>query len=174
MTDTILVAYATASGFTGEVAQTVAQTLQAAGRAAEARPAKSVSALDGYGAVVLGSGVRAGHVYDDALKFLDRHTAALAGLPLALFVVCLTMREDTPENRSQVEAYAQQLRDQVPAVQPVSIGLFAGGLDYKKLPLPLKLIMKAMKAQEGDYRNWEAIRAWAAALPAALAAGPGE
>jgi menaquinone-dependent protoporphyrinogen oxidase len=46
----------------------------------------------------------------------------------------------------------------------VDVGLFAGVLDMGKLPLPLKLVMRAMKAQPGDYRDWDAIRTWATAL----------
>ena len=34
--------------------------------------------------------------------------------------------------------------------------------------LPLKLMMKAMKKPEGDFRDWEAIHAWATGLRSAL------
>ena len=50
----------------------------------------------------------------------------------------------------------------------LAVGLFAGALDYKKLPLLLKLILKAMKTHEGDFRDWEEIHAWAAGLRPAL------
>ena len=50
----------------------------------------------------------------------------------------------------------------VPDITPVDVGLFAGGVDFKKLGFPFKLILKAMKSPEGDFRDWEAISGWAA------------
>ena len=41
-------------------------------------------------------------------------------------------------------------------------------MEYIKLPLPLRLMMKAMKKEEGDFRDWDAIRAWATGLRPAL------
>ena len=43
----------------------------------------------------------------------------------------------------------------------MEVGLFAGAMDYSKLPFILRLLMKAMKTPQGDFRDWEAIRAWA-------------
>ena len=106
------------------------------------------------------SGIRAGQVYGASVNFLERHQESLSKMPVACFLVCLTMKEDTEENRCTVEAYLDPVREKVPQVQPVSVGLFAGAMDYKKLPLPLRLIMKGMKAPEGDFRDWEAIRTW--------------
>lgn len=83
---------------------------------------------------------------------------------MAYFVVCLTMQEDTPEHRQEVSAYLDPVREKVPQIEPVDVGLFAGALDPGKLSLPFRLIMRAMKAKPGDYRDWDAIRAWATAL----------
>jgi len=102
------------------------------------------------------------------LAFLKAHQEALSKVPVAYFVVCLTMQDDTEENRRTVTAYLDAVRKQAPQVQPVDVGLFAGALNYKKLSLPFRLILKAMKATEGDFRDWEAIRAWATGLRPAL------
>ncbi len=56
------------------------------------------------------------------------------------------------------------MQAQVPEVKFVDAGLFAGGMDPAKLALPMKLIMKAMKTANGDFRDWDAIRAWAGTL----------
>jgi menaquinone-dependent protoporphyrinogen IX oxidase len=80
---------------------------------------------------------------------------------VAYFVVCATMGEDTEESRATASGYLDQLREKAPMVQPVDKGLFAGVIDFKKLPLPLRLILKAMKKSEGDWRDWEAIDSWA-------------
>jgi hypothetical protein len=58
-------------------------------------------------------------------------------------------------------------------VRPVSEGLFAGSMDFAKLPLSLNtVLLRAAFAfgalPRGDHQDWEAIRAWARALAPAL------
>lgn len=165
----LLIAYTTAAGSTAEVAEAIGQEMAQGNGTVDVRPTKEVANLDGYSAVVVGTGIRAGKVYRDTLAFLERHQAALAGLPVAYFVVCLTMAEDTEENRREVETYVDQMRQKAPQVQPVDVGLFAGKMDLQTLPWLLRLLLKAMKRdEEGDFRDWDAIRAWAAGLRPAL------
>jgi menaquinone-dependent protoporphyrinogen oxidase len=116
----------------------------------------------------VGSGIRAGQLLPHATKFVQKNREALSQVPVAYFVVCLTMKDDTEENRSTVAAYLDPLRE---VVEPVEVGLFAGAINPGKLSLPERMIMKAMKISEGDYRDWEAIRAWARALHPKLAPG---
>ena len=56
----------------------------------------------------------------------------------------------------------------VPHVKPVEMGFFAGTLDYSKLNLVYRTVMKSkMKKRgvpEGDFRDWDAIRSWAEGL----------
>lgn len=70
------------------------------------------------------------------------------------------MNEQTRITR-EVASYLDPVRE---VVQPVEVGLFAGAMDYSKLPFILRLMMKAMGSPEGDFRDWEAIRTWATGL----------
>lgn len=168
MSDRILVAYTTAAGSTGEVAEAIGQEISNWNGAADVVRTKDVTDLSPYRAVVVGSGIRAGKVYKDTLAFLERHQDTLSEMPVAYFVVCLTMQEDTEENRCEVETYVDQMRQKAPRVQPVDVGLFAGRLDHQTISLPMRLILKAMKAEEGDYRDWDKIQAWVDGLRPAL------
>ena len=62
----------------------------------------------------------------------------------------------------------------VPEVKPVDIGLFPGALDYSKLNLMYRTVMKYKMGKkgvpEGDFRDWTAIRAWAEGLSSPLLA----
>jgi len=46
-------------------------------------------------------------------------------------------------------------------IKPVGIGTFAGALDYNNLSWIYKKILKSKESPEGDFRDWNAIRAWA-------------
>ena len=82
---------------------------------------------------------------------------------------CLQSKEKTDENCRQAEGYLDAMFTAVPGVQPVQKGMFAGSLDYAKLPWLLGQILKWMKKEPGgDYRDWNAIRDWAANLPPAF------
>lgn len=165
MKDKILVAYASRAGSTGEVTEAIGQVLCEAGAAVGVRPVREVTDLSPYRAVVVGSGIRGGRWLPEAAQFVETHQEALWRMPVAYFLVCLTLKEDTEENRRTVAAYLDPVRD---LVQPVDVGLFAGVMDYAKLPFILRLMMKAMKSPKGDFRDWEAIRAWADQVRARL------
>ena len=166
MSDRMLVAYATAAGSTAEVAEAIGEELRSTGAEVDVRLAKEVKDVRPYGAVIVGSGIRAGQLLSDATKFVQKNRETLSLVPVAYFVVCLTMKDDTEENRSTVAAYLDPLRE---LVEPMEVGLFAGAVNPSSLPIPARMILKAMKISEGDYRDWEAIRAWARALHPKLA-----
>ena len=50
-------------------------------------------------------------------------------------------------------------------ISPVSVGQFAGAVNFSKLPFILRQLFKLFSfiagGKEGDYRDWDAIRAWA-------------
>lgn len=166
MGKSMLVAYGSWAGSTAEVAEAVAGELRAGGASVDVRPAREVTDLEPYGAVVLGAAVRAGRLHADANRFVARHRAGLAGMRVAYFVVCLTMKAGTPESRTGSDKFLDALRDRFPEVRPVAVGLFGGALrrdaeSLSKLPLGQRLVLKAMKSAAGDYRDWEAIRQWA-------------
>lgn len=53
-----------------------------------------------------------------------------------------------------MNGYLDPVRAKVPQIEPVDVGLFAGALDMAKIPLVLRLVLKAMKVKPGDYRDW--------------------
>jgi menaquinone-dependent protoporphyrinogen oxidase len=174
----VLVAYASWAGSTAEVAEAVGQELRAGGSSVDVRAAGDVKDVAPYSSVVVGAAVRAGRLHGGATGFVDRHRTALSKLPVAYFVVCLTMKDPTDKNRDMSAGFLKGLTERFPEVRPVSVGLFAGAVrcdeeSLSKLPLVQRLVLKAMKKAAGDFRDWNAIRAWARELPARFAADRG-
>lgn len=48
------------------------------------------------------------------------------------------------------------------STQGIAERIFFGALDYHKLSFPERMVMKAMRVPEGDFRDWPAIESWAA------------
>jgi menaquinone-dependent protoporphyrinogen oxidase len=162
----ILVTFATRAGSTYEVAARVAEVLRAAGTTVDVKPVTAVHELKGYEAIVVGSAIRMGHWLPEAVEFVKTHRETLSGIPTAYFLVSGLLRNDTPETRRKVLAFLDPVRA---LLEPVSIGLFAGKLDYSTMDGLDRSIAEAVSSAEGDWRNWEAIDEWAHNLQLVLA-----
>ncbi len=154
----VLVAYATKAGSTAEIAARIGQVLSTRQATVDVKPIDQITDLSPYSAVLLGSAIRGGNVLPEVTSLIEKNQAVLNSKPFSAFIVCLTLKDDTAENRAAVSAYLNPLRA---LAQPASEGLFAGVMDPKKLSLIERLMMKAMKTPAGDYRNWALIDAWA-------------
>ncbi len=166
----ILVAYTSKYGSTGGVADAIGKELCDRGAAVDVRMLKNVGGLNEYRAIVVGSAIYRGKWLPEAMDFVERNRGALQQVPVAYFLVCMTMREPTEENRRKVLAYLDPVLKAVPQVQPVKVGTFAGALNFSNLSSPIKMMMKLKGASEGDYRDWTAIRTWAEGLCSPLLA----
>jgi menaquinone-dependent protoporphyrinogen oxidase len=160
----ILVAYASEYGSTAGVAEAIGKELCTKGASVDVRLAKKVTNLSPYRAVIVGSPVYRGKWMPETIKFLKENSEILSKIPVAYFVVCMTMQNPTEENRRKALAYLDPVGHSVPQVKPVKIGLFAGALHYDKLSWLMRKIIKSKGSPEGDFRDWDAIRTWAAHL----------
>lgn len=168
-----LIAYATRFGSTIEVAEAVGAILCKSDVYVDVRLAQDVTGLDEYEAVILGSSVRDGKWLPEATNFLKRHQKALAVRPLALFVVCIALAQDTPENRKMALSYLEPVLRDLPDLKPVDIGLFAGEINTARMGFFSRRAVRKLQSQAGDFRDWEMIRNWAARVsPLLLAAQP--
>lgn len=155
MTAKILVAYASISGSTREVAEAIGVELEKHATV-EVYAARDVTSIDDYAAVVIGSSIRVGRWLPDALRFLEKHAAAMQQKQVAYFTTCLTIAQDTEDNRRKVLAYLEPVLQIVPEVEPVGLGLFAGSLEpHHRVRLPVTDELGT------DFRDWGAIETWA-------------
>lgn len=167
-TKKVLVAYASYCGTTGGVAEAIGQVLCDNGAAVDVRLVKNVDDLSTYEAAVIGSATRSSSWWPEAIEFVERNKEELSRKPVAYFLTCLALYSDTEASRRVARTYMDPVLKAVPDVKPLDMGFFAGVLDYSKLNLIYRMVMKSkMKKRgvpEGDFRDWDAIRAWASGI----------
>jgi menaquinone-dependent protoporphyrinogen IX oxidase len=131
-----------------------------------------------------------------AVRFLQKHRADFQRIPLAVFATAMsltqtgetsvdgvpvTIDEHLPkpprtegkltfrERYARLANYMRPILQAARPAKPASIGFFGGRLDYGRLKWwAVLFVMLIIQAPPGERRNWPAIRAWAAGLPAAF------
>lgn len=161
----ILVAYASKTGSTAEIAQAVGKELQSAGYSIDVIEMKNISSVAGYDAIIIGGPMYMGKVIGDVGKFVGRYRDSLSKLPVAAFTVGLAPVSKDP---AQVDNAMKMLRASISPLQPVAEAVFAGRVDPTKLSFIQRKMTEMAKSPVGDFRDWDAIAQWARELPAKM------
>lgn len=157
MASRILVAYATQKGSTAEIAQAIGKELQSLGHSVDVREMRTVRSLEGYEMVIIGAPVYVGKIIEMG-KFVGRYRDGLATRMVAAFAVGLA---PVSKDEKEIEAERTILHTMFEGLQPVSVTLFAGRLDPAKLNFIQRTMIGMVKSPVGDFRDWDAIAAWA-------------
>jgi len=165
MTARILVAYASRKGSTAGIAQAVGKELETTGARVDVVELGKISTLAGYDAVVAGVPVYIGKVEKDISKFVAQHHDWLAKVPVAAFAVGIAPVAPRVEPAEKVQ---EDLRKALSPIKPVALTVFAGKLDPEKMSFIERKMTGLMNVRTGDFRDWNAIAAWARELPEKL------
>ncbi|MGZ6225376.1 MAG: flavodoxin domain-containing protein, partial [Syntrophales bacterium] len=157
----ILVTYASQYGSTGGIADAIGKELCSKDVAADVVLIKNASNVNSYQGVVIGSAIYRGKWLPEASDFVQKNRDILRQVPVAYFLVCMSLSHPTEENRAKASSYMDPILKAVPEIRPVGTGTFAGALDYNNLSWINKKILKSKGTPEGDFRDWNAIRTWA-------------
>jgi menaquinone-dependent protoporphyrinogen oxidase len=171
----ILVAYASRHGATQGIAECIAETLTDSGHVVETRPVKEVDDPAGYDAFVIGSAVYMFHWLKDMTTFLRRNGSLLAERPGWLFSSGPLGTDLTDaKGRDVLEvSVAKEAAEFVAAIHPRGNAMFFGAYSRgKPVGLAERFVAKMPAARDamptGDFRDWQAIEAWAAGIARAL------
>lgn len=154
---TVLVTAASKHGATREIAEAIVRVLDEHGVAAERADIDDVRDLGRYDAVVLGSAIYLGQWLEPARKFVERHADELGERKTWLFSSGPIVG-DPPNADPADEAAGRRLLEMAHAREHK---LFAGKVDKSKLGLLERAAVRAARASEGDYRDWDEIDRWA-------------
>ena len=156
----VLVAYASKLGSNAEIAEAIATVLRTSGHHASAVPVRDVKVLDGWDAVILGSAIYAAHWQKDARRFAARFHDQLQARPLWLW--------------GSGPLDPRLARAGLPITQHgAEITGDLGARDHRtfggRLAEDAPIDPQVLKTQPiGDFRDWEAIRGYAAEIAAQL------
>jgi menaquinone-dependent protoporphyrinogen oxidase len=160
-----LVAYESNCGSTSGVAQAIADVICGMGASVDVRHVGNVGDVSTYAGVVIGSAVKSASWYPGAIRFVKDNQNNLRQIPVIYFLTCLALYNDTHQTRERAQSYFNPVLKSVPEVRPKAMEAFAGALDYNKLNMVVRMIMKSkMEKQgipEGDFRDFQKINLWA-------------
>lgn len=160
-----LVTAASRHGSTDEIAAVIAATIREHDLDVDRRRPEDVADLAGFDAVILGSAVYLGHWLRPALRFADRHHAALAAVPVWLFS---TGPIGDPPHPAEDPADIGELMRTTGAIEH---RLFPGRLRRAGLNLAERAVTGLLRIPDGDYRDIDDVRAWAATIAASITSG---
>ncbi len=168
MSQRVLVAYASKYGSTAEIAERIGQTLRRAGLEVDVAEITPTLNPMPYTAVVVGSAVYTGVWLKPAVEFLQGYSEVLSKRPVWIFSSGPTGEGD-PMTLLKGWRVPEGQRHLVERLQPRDVAVFHGNIDTEKLNLAEKMMITVIKAPTGDFRNWQAIEAWAGGVASALA-----
>ena len=168
MNKNILVTYASKYGATREIALKIGEVLRQAGLQVDVFPVDGTLDITPYRAIILGSAVYVGKWQNEAVEFLRSSEKILASRLIWLFSSGPTGEGDAVElvEGVRLPAALQPVADRI---QPRDIADFHGFINPDKINFIEKWSIKSLvKKPFGDFRNWDAIVAWATAIAVAL------
>ncbi|HEY7020247.1 MAG TPA: flavodoxin domain-containing protein [Ktedonobacterales bacterium] len=164
---TVLVTYASKHGSTEEIAERITATLRRSGIETDLQPVEAVRDVEPYAAIVLGSAIYYGSWLKEAREFVHHYEAALATRPVWLFSsgpLGVEVKDAEPQPKEYAE-FKESVRPRDPRI-------FFGALDYSQLSFMERMVVKGVRAPEGDFRDWPAIEEWAESIAHALQPTP--
>jgi menaquinone-dependent protoporphyrinogen oxidase len=168
---TVLVGYASAHGSTRGVAERLGTRLTELGCAADAVPLDSAVDPAAFSAVVLGSAVHSQRWLPAAEDFVRAHREVLAERPLWAFSVGMPAALRGPWRRFAGKEETVILDTLALPASLRGHRLLSGAIASEHIGRIGTWIFRLLGGRFGDYRDWDAIDAWAGEIAKALDPG---
>ncbi len=165
----VLVAYASRHGSTTGIAERISARLHAAGFETTCSSVGEVGSLKTYDAFVIGSAAYMFHWLKEATRFVKRNRKVLAQRPVWLFSSGPLGTELVDDKGQDVFSAARpkEFEELEPLIDIHGDRVFFGARDADVKPKGMaEQLMRFMPAARdalptGDFRDWDAIEAWA-------------
>lgn len=158
----VLVSAGSKHGSTAEIGKQIGDVLAERGMGVTVLAPEHVLDVTRYDAVILGSAVYAGHWVPQAKEVAK--LLATEDPRLATWLFSSGPVGDPPKPEEDPVDVADILQ----ATQAREHRVFSGKIDKSKLSFPERAILTAVRAPEGDFRDWGEIDAWAKSIADSL------
>lgn len=162
----VLVTAASKHGGTAEIADWIGATLTESGLDVVVRPPEDVSTLDGFDAVVLGSGVYVGKWLGPATHLAERLAPEFRARPTFLF--SSGPAGDPPKPDADPVDVAT-IRETTGAEDHI---VFAGRIARDRMGFGERAVITALRVPDGDFRSRADVQAWARHIAERLTVAP--
>lgn len=161
----ILISVASRYGATAEIADAVGERLRMHGHEVTLVAPDAVVDLSHVDAAVLASGVYMGRWLRPARAMVKRMGPQLRQLPVWL------LSSGPVGDNSEASPEPVDLRKLIDRTQPRAHVVLPGRLDRENLRMRDKAVVGALRVPDGDFRDWDAVRAFADAIDEELRSG---
>lgn len=182
----VLVVYGSRHGGTRGIAERIGEVLRRDGLATSVAAAAAIPGIEDADAIIVGSGVYMGSWLKEAVTFLERNQAALAGRAVWLFSSGPLRGSSAAKDGADPLADAlgpadgpgsggrRKLAELSAAIHPREHRVFYGAFDPSEPPRAMsERLVRMMPASKGllppgDFREWDVIEAWAREIATSL------
>jgi menaquinone-dependent protoporphyrinogen oxidase len=167
MAGKVLIAYGSKYGATKEIADKIGEAIKQEGLQVDILSADKVKDVAGYQGVVIGSAMYMGMWRKEVMDFVKNNEKVLSERPVWVFTSGPTGKGD-PVQQMGGWLVPKAIKPVLDNIKPRDIAVFHGVFNKSKVSLLEKGIMKMVKADIGDFRDWDAIAKWAKGIAAEL------
>jgi menaquinone-dependent protoporphyrinogen oxidase len=167
----VLVAYGSKYGATAEIADRIGHALADEGFQTDVLSAEKVKDVTGYDGVVIGSAVYIGMWRKEVNNFIQKFEKELAARPVWIFSSGPAGKGD-PAQQLQGWKMPKAMEMYIDHIKPKDNAIFHGDIRVEKMNWFEKWIMKRIKTEYGDFRDWDMITNWTKGIAAALKTQP--
>lgn len=153
----VLVAAGSKYGSTRAIALKIGDELHALGFAVDVEDACDVLSLTAYEAVIVGSPIYGGLWRRDATELITSNIEELRQRDVWMFSVGITAVGNLYPDQDESDRLAEM-------VMPHELKKFAGSLDYDRLNMGERALVRDLNPRLGDFRDFGEISDWAHAL----------
>ncbi len=157
----VLVAVGSKYGASREVGRRIAEEIEAHGFDVDFEDACDVQGIQYYEAVILGSAVYGGLWRRDASALVKQHRDELRAKDVWLFSVGMETVVKPGQPLDEADGFARD-------VDAHDHARFPGAINYEKLNVGEKALIKTLNPPLGDFRDFTAVRDWASDVAAKL------
>ena len=163
----VLVTYASKYQSTAEIAARIAKAIRSKKWTLDLIPVSMDIDPKNYDAIILGSALYMGQWMNSAAEFILTHEKVLTERSTWLFSSGPTGEGEAARLLNGF-TFPIVLAGVAERINPQNIAIFHGKLDGNALGWGERLIVRAVHAQYGDYRDWESVETWASSIRAKL------